>query len=41
MIQQLENANAFTLSAGQYNSDHELGSFSKVLGVARRMRKVE
>ena len=29
------------LSAGHYNSDHELGSFSKVLSVARRMRKVE
>ena len=41
LIQQLENANAFTLSAGRYNSDHELGSFSKVLSVARRMRKVE
>jgi hypothetical protein len=41
LIQQLENANAFTLSAGQYDSDHMLGSPSKVLSVARRMRKVE
>ena len=41
LIQQLENADSLTLSAGQYDMNHALGSLSEVLSVSRRMRKVE
>jgi len=41
LIQQLENADGLTLSAGQYNMDHVLGLPSEILNIARRMRKVE
>jgi hypothetical protein len=41
LIQQLENADGLTLSAGQYKVDHVLGLPSEILSIARRMRKVE